>query len=170
MELRLTTENELKAVMQIIEEARKYFRLNAIPQWQNGVPSLETVSRDMKNGNAYVLMEDDEVVGTCSIFFEDDPDYETIYQGRWLNNSEYVVVHRIAVKQSYKGHGYGSNILQAAEKMAKEKGIDNIRIDTHRLNHSMQRLIAKNNFTYCGIVMVNDNGVQAERLAYQKEI
>ncbi len=170
MELRLTTEEDLDAVMEIIEQARKYFKVNQIPQWQNGIPGLETIRHDIQTHTGYVLVEEDEVVGTCAILFEEDPHYEIIQQGRWLNNSEYGVIHRLAIRQNYKGHGYGSNILQAAERLAKERGIDNLRIDTHRMNFSMQRLIAKNNYTYCGIVMIDDNGIPAERLAYQKEI
>lgn len=168
MELRLTTEEDLESVMQIIEESRKYFKVNEIPQWQNGVPNIETIRHDIARKEAYVLTEDDEIVGTCTIIFEDDPNYEEIHQGRWLNNSEYGVVHRLAIKQGYKGHGYGSNILEGAMQLAKERGIDNLRIDTHRMNQSMQRLIAKNNYTYCGIVYIDDNGIKAERLAYQK--
>lgn len=170
MGLRLTTLNDVDSVMQIIDDAKKYFKVNEIPQWQNGVPSKDTILSDIERGVAYVYEEDDEIIGTLAVFFEDDPNYENIMQGRWLNNSEYAVIHRVAIKQAYKGHGYASNIMKEVELLAKSRGIDNLRIDTHRLNMSMQRLIAKNNFTYCGIVMINDNGELAERLAYQKEI
>lgn len=49
--------------------------------------------------------------------------------------------------------------------MCRGKEIKSIRIDTHQDNKSMQRLILKNNFEYCGIIYVEDG---SERLAYEK--
>lgn len=170
MKLRLTQYDDLDAVLEIIEQAKQYFKVNQIPQWQNGVPSKKTIEEDIVSGNGYVLVEEDEIIGICALFFEDDPAYKTIQEGRWLNDYEYVVIHRMAIKQNHKGHGYGSNMIEQIEQLAKEKGIFNLRIDTHKDNYSMQRLIAKNKFTYCGIVTINDNGEMAERLAYQKEL
>lgn len=165
MIFRHTQIEELDNVMVIIEEARKYFKVNGIPQWQNGTPNKETITKDIEAKVSYVLVDEDEIVGTCAVMFEEEPTYAKIEQGRWLNEYDYAVIHRLAVKQSYKGHGYGSNLLEGAAALAKKMDVDNLRIDTHRLNTSMQRLIAKNNFFYCGIIYLEDG---AERLAYQK--
>lgn len=170
MELRKTQYEDLDAVLEIIEQAKQYFKINQIPQWQNGVPSKSTIEQDIAYGNGYVLWEEDEIIGVCALFFKNEPAYSTLQNGRWLNDYDYVVIHRMAIKQNYKGHGYGTNMLELIEQLAKKKGFYNLRIDTHSLNNSMQRLIAKNKFTYCGIVKIDDNGVIAERLAYQKEI
>lgn len=170
MELRLTQYEDLDAVLEIIEQAKQYFKVNQIPQWQNGVPSKATIEDDIAHGNGYVLVEENEIIGICAVFFEEELAYSTLQDGRWLNDYDYAVIHRLAIKQNCKGHGYGSNMLELIEQLAKEKGLFNLRIDTHHLNHSMQRLIAKNKFTYCGIVTIDDNGKIAERLAYQKEI
>ena len=40
-----------------------------------------------------------------------------------------------------------------------------LRIDTHRDNRIMQRLIEKHGFTYCGIIWLEDG---TERLAYER--
>ena len=42
---------------------------------------------------------------------------------------------------------------------------DNIRIDTHAQNTTMQRQLEKNGFAECGIVYMADG---AERIAFQK--
>jgi RimJ/RimL family protein N-acetyltransferase len=44
---------------------------------------------------------------------------------------------------------------------------DNIRIDTHDDNKTMQHILLKNGFTYCGIIYLKNGD---ERLAYQKVI
>ncbi len=166
MKIRLSTKKDLIEIMKIIDESKKYFKLNGIPQWQNGVPNEETILNDISNKFSYVLCDDDDIVGTFALCFEDDPNYTDIQQGRWLNNYEYGVIHRIAIKQKYKGFGYASLMFQFAEEKAKKHQVENLRIDTHRLNNSMQRLIAKNNFIYCGLVYVSE--IDGERLAYHK--
>lgn len=46
-----------------------------------------------------------------------------------------------------------------------EKICPNIRIDTHRDNRIMQRVLTKNGFTYFGLIYLKSG---AERLAYQR--
>ena len=41
----------------------------------------------------------------------------------------------------------------------------NLRIDTHRDNYVMQRLLEKNGFVRCGLIDLREGG---ERIAYQK--
>ncbi|WP_455539180.1 hypothetical protein [Terrisporobacter sp.] len=46
-----------------------------------------------------------------------------------------------------------------------EKKVHSIKIDTHEKNISMQNLLKKNNFEYCGIVYLEDGG---KRVAFEK--
>ena len=61
----------------------------------------------------------------------------------------------------------GDMMFENAEKLAKEKGYKNLRIDTHRDNKVMQKLIARKGFTYCGVVVM-ENGDDRLRNGYQK--
>lgn len=56
-------------------------------------------------------------------------------------------------------------IIQNAEAMCNEKEVRSIRVDTHRDNISMQKMLLKNGFKYCGIIYLKDG---SERLAYDK--
>ena len=57
----------------------------------------------------------------------------------------------------------------AAIQMLKEKGVKNIRIDTHPDNLSMQRALAKNGYTFCGkITLCSGSEAGDPRFAYQK--
>ncbi|HBN29292.1 MAG TPA: GNAT family N-acetyltransferase, partial [Clostridiaceae bacterium] len=47
------------------------------------------------------------------------------------------------------------------------KGVHSIKIDTHRENKSMQRLLKKNGFEYCGIIYLKD---KSERIAFEKTL
>ena len=92
-----------------------------------------------------------------AVFKGDEPTYEHIENGKWLNDDEYVTVHRIA--SDGRVHG----IFRCAIKYLKEKHT-NIRIDTHSDNIIMQGQIEKSGFEKCGTIYVTDG---SPRMAYQ---
>ena len=51
MKLRLTTTNDLNAVMTIINQAKKYFKEQGINQWQDGYPNENSIINDIRNCN-----------------------------------------------------------------------------------------------------------------------
>jgi RimJ/RimL family protein N-acetyltransferase len=71
----------------------------------------------------------------------------------------------MAVDNAYKGAGLSSVIIKHIENICLDKGVHSIKIDTHSENTSMQRVIKKNNFEYCGIIYVED---KSSRLAFEK--
>ena len=80
---------------------------------------------------------------------------------------EYAVIHRIAVSEKIKGKGTAAKIIKLIEEKCKEKNIKSIKIDTHKDNISMQRLLEKSGFKYCGIIYLEDGN---ERIAFEKII
>ncbi len=160
MEIRKSTKNDLKDILDVYAYARKFMADHNNPtQWGTNKPSQEQVMSDIAQGNSYVCIENNEIVAVFYFAFGDDPTYAQIYKGEWINNKDYAVVHRIASAGKVKGAG--SYCLNWAFDMCK-----NLRIDTHRNNLIMQKTLEKNGFQYCGIIYL-ENG--DERLAYQRE-
>ena len=149
-EIRLTKLTELDQVMEIYAYARKFMVEHDNPtQWGNHKPSREQIESDIKSGKHYVYVVDGQIA--CVFYFahETDPTYEKIYDGDWLNNEEYAVVHRIASAGNVKGAG--SFCMQWAASQA-----DNVRIDTHENNYVMQNMLKKNGFVHCGTIILED--------------
>lgn len=167
MIFRKTTEKDISNVMKIIKEAQEYFKQEGIDQWQDGYPNSDTIYGDIKNNSSYVLENEDEIMATAMVSFDEDKTYNKIYDGEWLSNKEYAVIHRIAVSEKAKGKGIAVNIITEVENLCKENGINSIKIDTHKDNISMQRLLEKVGFEYCGIILLEDN---SERIAFEKII
>ena len=167
MEFRKSVEADIDNIMNIIKQAQSYFKENGIDQWQNNYPNSETIKNDINGENSYVLLDENKIVATAVISFDGEKTYDTIYNGEWLSNNEFAVVHRIAVDNSCKGRGVSSLIIKNAEKLCLEKGIHSIKIDTHKENMSMQKLLKKNEFKYCGIIYLEDKN---ERIAFEKLI
>ena len=164
MEIRLANEFDVNDIMEIIKQAQEDLRKRGIDQWQNGYPNKDTICKDIEQGYTYVLTEDSQIIGTAAIIFDGEETYNTIYDGQWLSDQGYVVIHRIAIHRSKKGKGYARMILEHVKAMCKDKGIFSIKIDTHEDNRSMQRFLQKNGFSYCGIIYLLDGG---KRLAFE---
>lgn len=167
MEFRRTVEADISSIMNIIKQAQAYFKENGIDQWQNGYPNEEVIKNDISYEHSYVLLNDDKIVGTAAISFDGEKTYDDIYEGQWLSNGTFAVIHRIAVDNEYKGLGLSSIIIKNVEELCFSRGVTSIKVDTHIENLSMQRLLRKNGFQYCGIIYLEDKN---KRVAFEKVI
>lgn len=159
MEIRKTRMEELDKVMEIYAYARGFMTEHGNPtQWGETWPPREYVENDIRVGKSYVCVEGDEIAAVFYFAKEQDPSYDKIYEGQWLNDEEYAVVHRIA--SSGKIKGAGSFCMNWASKQCK-----NVKIDTHKDNYIMQNMLKKCGFQYCGIVYCE---IGEERIAFQK--
>lgn len=161
MEIRKSRLDDMDAMMAIYEDAREFMKASGNPdQWVDGYPKQELLEEDMKSGHSYVCVENGEIVGTFYFAVQVEADYGKIYEGAWLDDKPYGVIHRIA---SAKGtRGVASFCM---DWCMKECG--NIRIDTHRDNVPMQNMLKKNGYEYCGIIYLANGD---ERFAFQKTV
>ena len=160
MEIRKTKAEELDRVMAIYAHARKFMAETGNPnQWGSTKPPKEQIIADIEQGKSYVCVENGEIAATFFYSDEVDPTYVKIYEGNWLNEAPYGVVHRIASAGTAKGSG-SFCINRAFEQCG------NLKIDTHHDNIVMQKTLQKNGFVYCGIIYLVSGDA---RMAYQKE-
>ena len=159
MKIRKTVEADLVRIGEIYENAKRFMRESGNPdQWNSGTPNADTAREDMENGVGYVAVDGDEIAAVFMFSLDRDPTYEKIYDGAWLNDEPYGVIHRIAVAR----HRGGVASFCFAHCFEKCK---NLKIDTHKDNVPMQRSLAKNGFTPCGIIHLSNGD---PRIAYQK--
>ena len=71
MKFRKTIIEDIKNVMQIIDDAKEYFRKNGIDQWQNGYPNSDVIYGDIKNNSSYVLESENRILATAMVSFEE---------------------------------------------------------------------------------------------------
>jgi len=166
MIFRQTEEKDRGQVINLWRQAREYFRVQGIDQWQDGYPDEAELAADMEQGESYVLEESGRVAATAFISFAGEPDYDVICGDGWLAEAPYGVVHRIAVDNDLKGQGLAGELLSHAVAMARERGIGGLRVDTHADNRSMRRMLEKNGFTYRGVICLRRDG--AARVAYER--
>lgn len=165
MEFKLATTSDVDDIMKIIKVSQDYFKEQGIDQWQNNYPNAKVIEEDIKNKSSYVLKEDNKVIGTAMISFSGEKNYHKIYDGKWLSNGDYAVIHRIAIDFHHRGTGLSSIFLEKIEELCKGYKTPSIKVDTHKDNIPMQKLLLKNDYKYCGIIYLDSGD---ERLAYEK--
>lgn len=149
---------ELPEILRVFEAARAYMQKSGNPtQWGDSHPASAILEKDIKKGQLYVYLEKNIIHGAFAFIIGSDAAYANIEDGAWKNDRLYGTIHRIASDGAVKG------VFRRCVDFCKEK-IDNLRIDTHHENKTMQHLIAKNGFEKCGIIYVEDG---SPRIAYQ---
>ena len=163
MEIRHSTEKDFTQIMEIYDYARRFMAEHGNPnQWgPTHWPPEQLIHNDILSGTSYVCVHEKRVVGT--FFFLAGMDIEPVYRhienGKWMNDSAYGVVHRLAGDGSVKG--IGEFCLNWAYRQC-----GHLRIDTHGDNIVMQNLLKKMGFTHCGTIYVEEDNYP--RLAYEK--
>lgn len=164
--IRKSNTNDIPAIMEIIADAQSLLAGRGVDQWQDGYPTVDIIAQDIARAESYVIEIDRCVAATAVISFAGEVTYNSI-DGAWLNDNSYVVVHRLAVRNSALRSGLARQMMFYAEELALQSGVNNIRVDTHVDNLAMQALLDRLNYTLCGKITLLSGAL---REAYQKQL
>ena len=160
--IRKSTLADLPTILNLRDQAREIMRsYGNIYQWPDGYPRDDMFRKDIELGGSHVMLnEEGTIVGTFALLPSPEVTYNVIYDGQWLDDEPYHVIHRIA--STPDSHGILDALLDYSESQ-----VDNIRIDTHEANVIMRKGLEKHGYQYCGIIHLLNGD---ERLAFQKII
>ena len=160
--IRKSTLADLPIILNLRDQAREIMRSYGNTfQWPDGYPRDDMFKKDIELGGSYVMLDETgTIVGTFALLPSPEVTYNVIYDGQWLDNEPYHVIHRIASTPG--SHGVLDALLDYCENQ-----VSNIRIDTHEANIIMRKGLEKHGYQYCGIIYLLDGN---ERLAFQKRI
>lgn len=166
--IELSRMQDIDRLMEIFDEARGTIAKLGIDQWQDGYPQKSIIEDDINGSHSCAIWRGNDIIGTFALF-DYEPDYDVIEDGRWLTDeNSYLAVHRVAIAVASRGSGASAALIDYAAERAKSIGKKSLRIDTHRGNVVMRRMLEKNGFSYCGIIHLSKNG--DERVAYEKTL
>lgn len=166
MMFRSSNRADIPAIMEIVAQAQSLLRSRGVDQWQDGYPTVDIIAQDIARSESYVLEDNGVVVAAAVISFAGEVTYNII-DGEWLNDNPYVVVHRLAVRGPALRRGLARQMMLYAETLALERGVEDIRVDTHNDNLAMQSLLDSLGYTLCGKITLLSG---APRIAYQKQL
>lgn len=159
MEIRHAVSEDLPVILEIYAHARAFMRKTGnMVQWTGGFPQKSLLELDIAQKKLYVCVSEGQIACVFYFAIEDDPTYQTILGGSWLDDGPYGVIHRIAAAPNTKGAA--AFCLRWALSQS-----GSLRIDTHADNTPMRSLLKKLDFSCCGEIRL-PNG--SPRLAFQK--
>lgn len=164
---RKATLADIPSIMRIISDAQTLLAADGIDQWQDGFPSEQTIREDVTERTAYVIESEGKIAAFVCVSLQPEISYAKPRKGQFHLDGSYVTIHRTAVSKEYRGRGLSKLLFQIGEKTAKQAGINNIRIDTHKDNKRMRHIVAREGFTECAVILLESG---AERIAYEKHI
>lgn len=167
---RTAGQEDLQRLVELADQAKEYFRSSHIDQWQKGEPNEAELAQSVAKEQIHVLEKDGRILAMITLQEGDEPSYREI-EGSWLNDRPYMAFHRVCVDNSVKGQNLAARLFSHSEAIAQDLGYQDIRIDTHPDNLSMQRALEKNGFKPCGRIILTE-GLEkgAPRIGYQKEL
>ena len=172
--LRKMKETDLDKVEKMLELAKRNMReVLKIDQWQAGYPNRQSFEKDISDGTAYVFCDENDVaVAAAAVIIGNEPLYDKIeageFSGVWqCDEKSYAAVHRVCVDLELTCRGVGSSFMLTIADFCKDHGCTAIRIDTHRYNKPMRRMLSKCGFCETGIIYIPEPNSN-ERITYEK--
>ena len=161
--------HDMADLMLIADEAGAFLHANHVRQWTGGYPNPGAFRKDITAGQCWLFLHEGEAAGCLTLDTSPQEDYANI-DGAWLTEGDsYGSVHRIAVRDMFRGHGLASEMLQFAEDLALGSGLASMRIDTHPDNERMRSMLRRHGYEECGeISLVHSMEEDKRRIAYEK--
>jgi RimJ/RimL family protein N-acetyltransferase len=136
-------------ILNLLQQAASWMERNGIRQWTPGQFNEADIINYFEDREVYLAQIDHELAGMFTLQFS-DPQY-------WghRNDDSYAYLHRLSVSEAYRGIGLGSQMLDYAAVIAKEKGCKGLRFDTVAHNIKLNGFYQSLGYHYMG---TNDMG------------
>ncbi|MCI6006525.1 MAG: GNAT family N-acetyltransferase [Blautia sp.] len=168
MEFILAQTEHLEEMCRITAEAKAQLKKLGLDQWQKGYPSREIWEEDIRTQMAWLVVEENKILGVFAFQTTPDVSYGEI-DGKWLADGEYASMHRVCVSDHSKGKGVAGKMFAHGFAMAGSLGFPSVRIDTHPGNLPMQRALGKAGFLRCGTIYLKGGCEDGDaRIAFEK--
>jgi len=147
MRLRQATKDDLPALMQLMHRVVPLMRATGNLQWDESYPNETVFQRDIDLEQLWVAELGTAIAGVAAVTMDQEPDYAQV---GWDIDEPAIVVHRLAVDPAFRGLGAAGALMQKAEEIAIERGINVLRVDTNTQNEATQRLFPKLGYRLAG--------------------
>jgi GNAT superfamily N-acetyltransferase len=146
--IRLARIDDLPALVDLVRRVVPRMRANGNLQWNDEYPSQQVFANDIEAAELWVAgPEHGTLAGVAAITTDQSPEYADV---GWDIRESAIVVHRLAVDPAHQRAGIATALMLRAEKVAREKAISVLRVDTNTQNPATQRLLPKLGYTLAG--------------------
>lgn len=113
-------------------------------------PTLEGIKTYIEEGSMYLYKEDNVIVGAMAVTMYQGEDYHAIEWLQQVADDKAAVIHILAVNPDYQSKGIGTEMILDAIRLAKENGMQAIRLDALASNTPAHKIYERLGFEYRG--------------------
>jgi len=166
MHIRLGTKEDLPNLMALVQRVVPLMRAVGNLQWDESYPNAAVFQQDIDLKQLWVADADTSLTGVAAVTTDQEPEYA---QAGCDIDEAAVVVHRLAVDPAYRGAGIAAALMNQAEVVALERGINVLRVDTNTQNEATQRLFPKLGYRLAGEITLKGRP-DLKFLCYEKRL
>lgn len=148
--IRKATKADIGSVLNITKLCAERMISNGIFQWNEHYPNRSAFENDLDRNELYVLTDQIQVLGCIVISTHMDEEYIPV---TWLTpNQNNIYIHRLAVVPTAQGNGLAQQLMDFAEKLAKDSNNISVRLDTFSQNLRNQRFYQTRGYEQLGSI------------------
>ena len=158
---------DIPDIMQIVDDARESLKRFGVDQWQGPYPEKDVFEADIGREECFIVSHGEETAGFFTLSVKEEEDYSNITDGKWSSDLPYCVLHRSAVSAKYRGSGISEFLMKCVKQQCALFNRQVIRVDTHRKNKAMLKLLRDSGFSYRGnLIISSEEGHDPARQAF----
>lgn len=140
---------DIDAICCMVHDAILEMERHHIFQWDEYYPIREDFVEDIRRGELWVGMTDEEICVVYTVNELCDPEYQN---GEWkYTDCAYRIVHRLCVNPKYQNLGVARTALIHIEKELRKNNVGAIRLDVYSKNPFALALYIRCGYTQTGI-------------------
>lgn len=147
MVIRQAILKDIPAIMELVKAVVLLMNAAGNWQWDHTYPNPAVFEKDISLQQLWLADMEGDIAGVAAITTDQDAEYAQV---GWDLQETAIVTHRLAVSPNHQGKGIAVALLQQAEKVALDRKIPILRIDTNSMNEATQKLFPKLGYTYAG--------------------
>ncbi len=164
---RLAVTGDIPDILKITDDARESLKRFGVDQWQGPYPERYVFEADIDRKECFIILHGEETAGFFTLSVNEEEDYRNITDGKWSNDLPYCVLHRSAVSAKYRGTGISAFMMKCVKQQCALFNRQVIRVDTHKKNKAMLKLLRDSGFSYRGnLIISSEEGHDPARQAF----
>ena len=154
MEILKGTENDIDELGNLYDDLNDYLAGHTnYPGWMKGIyPVRETAAAGIREGNLYVIREENRIAGSVILRHVPEPAYSGADWGIDLDYRDIVVIYTLAVHPEYLEKGIGRKLMEFLIQYSEALHRKAIRLDVYEKNIPAISLYKKYGFQYIDTV------------------
>ncbi len=137
---RPATGHDVSEILKITQISIELLEKVGNKQWNSEYPTRVHFEQDISDGTLWVAEIGEQIAGFVALTIDQPDEYREV---GWDTNEICIVPHRLAVAPEFRGLGIAQDFMKLAEKISKERGCRQVRVDTNEVNSSMRRVFEK---------------------------